>query len=287
MSADDDSFERRLQRIAAARGAPQPPTIAAVAPSVQGGAVRPLFWAVAALGALVLASSVMPMLSTKDSGQAPGAGLFASLLPVTSAPKEVSPLALLPPAPDGWLRVTRLDAERPEPLSIIAANWPQERGRLDKTPGYPALQAYLKDAATSGLRDRAKAGTEAVALYLDPAGHYLRVQLTFRQDALSPHADASSWIAALAATEEGRLKDGEILEHTRLAGLDVLNRTRPAGKSRAMRPIGDDPDVKNTLALTTALTDRVVLRIEGVATPNNAAALITAIDRSALQASQP
>lgn len=194
----------------------------------------------------------------------------------------------LPPAPDGWVRITPEDAALPKALDAIKARWPQGNDVLpvEQNLGYKHLVSFLERKAKPDAERQVLPKTATSALYLSGNGEFLHVQLehTSELNALGAKNDPDSWIEALAAIEEKSLQSGELLERLVLGDVAATNQTKPAGESPLVRPIGADVYATNGLKLAIPLSNRAILRMQGEATPILAQALIASIDRDGLLA---
>ncbi len=315
MSSDKDSFEDRLRRIRETRAEASPaggpgrglmpnfapksnPTnlwlLALVLVGLVGaGAIALGVMAVAAKiaeGPLAMAREVQANLQGKDVAPAePGViERLAGFLFSTSPEGGRNPINFLPPAPDGWVRVTAEDAALPDALDAIKARWPQGDGvfPIEENLGFKHLSQYLESRAAPDMEQKVLAKNRTSAVYLNGNGQFLNVQLDHlpERSALGSPNDPAGWVESLAATEEKSLESGEILERLTLGGIEVTNQTKPAGKSLVARPIGTDIYAPNAVKIAVALTNRAVLRLQGAAAPSSAEAIITAIDRDGLDA---
>ncbi len=198
------------------------------------------------------------------------------------------PIGFLPAAPDGWVRVTTDDAALPNALDAIKARWPVGSNvlPLEQNLGFKHLDRYLDLKRNPGMEEKILSRNGTSAIYLNGNGEFLNVRLdyTSERSALGTTNDPESWIEALAAIEEKALESGEVLERLELGGMEVTNRTNPAGESLIMRPIGSDIYATNGFKIAVALTSRAVLRLEGLTTPIAAQTLMTSIDRDELSA---
>ena len=241
-------------------------------------------------GPLAMAREVQANLQGKDVAPAePGViERLAGFIFSTSPEGGRNPINFLPPAPDGWVRVTAEDAALPDALNAIKARWPQGEGvfPIEENLGFKQLSQYLELRAEPDMEQKVLSKNRTTAIYLNGNGQFLNVQLDYLSErgALGSPNDPATWIESLAAIEEKSLEAGEVLERLTLGGIDVTNQTKPAGKSLVSRPIGSDISAPNGMKIAVALTNRAVLRLQGMATPAAAEALITSIDRDGLDA---
>lgn len=194
------------------------------------------------------------------------------------------PLAYLPDAPQGWVRVTESDVQQPGYLETLMTSWIQTGVPLDQNAGFQRLSHFADTYSSPDTEMKVLARSRTTAFYLNPQGEFLVVRLEFLSDrgALGEPTNASGWIESLYQRETKDLKDDEILERNELAGLPVTNRVVPHGSSLVSRPIGDKYDIPNGMKLAVPLTHRAVMKIEGLSTPTAAEALIKNVDRFAL-----
>lgn len=197
-----------------------------------------------------------------------------------------APIYFLPPAPEGWVRVTEADVQAPEPMADLAAKWPQTGLKLEQHPGFAQVQTFIRYYADPDVETQMLSRSRTKAYYLGADGGFLEVRLRYRgaRSALGAANDPAAWTATLMAEAEAALKPGEIIEQARLAGVPVVNRTRPTGLGRSAAPIAGDSPALAALKLTAALGARVELRLSGRAAPGTVAALIGTIDRPAVAA---
>ena len=309
MSSEKDTFEDRLRRIRDSRAEISPPIGAGrgrMPPDEPGSSSMTkwvigylVFGLVCAGGVTLVAANISegPRAMWRDvqpdlqgANVAPaGPGLIdrlASMVFPTDSDLSRNPIGFLPPAPDGWVRVTPDDAALPNAMDAIKARWPQGPVPLEQNSGFKSLAWYLDLHATSGFEQDALAKTGTSAIYLSGEGAFLNLRLEFvpERKPLGERNDPASWIEGLAAIEEKALESGEILERLTLGGIEVTNQTKPNGKSLIMRPIGSDIYASNGIKLAVPLTNRAILRMEGLAAPVLAQTLITSVDRDALSA---
>lgn len=217
-------------------------------------------------------------------------GLFDRLSAlVTGAPAEAPPAPtepadFLPPAPVGWVRITEADAAMPGALDRLQADWAllPEALPLVQNKGFGLLEQFL--AAPLPTEDQTRVRAQAV--YLAGNGEYLSVTIKFRpaRAAFGPPGDDMAWRQTLRAEVKRDAGTTETVEAVTLAGMAMVNRTRPEGKSRLSRPIGKDFEVPNGVKLTAALSHRAEVQANGHVTPAAAGALIATFDRKALAA---
>ncbi len=198
------------------------------------------------------------------------------------------PIAFLPPAPEGWVRVTTADAQMPGALQRLVAQWSAlpDASPLEENASYQQLTQFLALNEKPDGEGKVPSQTRADAFYLSHHGEFLLAQLTYlpEQSPLGALDDKASWIEGLAAIETASLADGEILERLQLSGLEVTNRTQPNGSSLLIRPIGTDIYAGNGMKIAVPLTGRAIFRVEGLAKPFVAQTLIVSINRNALLA---
>ena len=198
--------------------------------------------------------------------------------------RDPGPLGYLPPALDGWIRVTVMDARDPGILDDIHAAWPGSGQPLAQNPGYKHLVHFLKIYRKPDMEQRVLAKTRTRAMYLHPNGEFMSVRMQFASDknALGPRDNKSAWIEALAKRLEARAGQDEVVERNKLAGHDILNLTKAEGKSPIQRPIGYAYGTRNALRISVPLTHKAIMSIDGVVTPNTVGRLISAVDKSAV-----
>ena len=213
---------------------------------------------------------------------------LADMIFPTSGDTAGDPIDFLPPAPDGWVRVTPKDAALPNALDAVKARWPQDSDVLpiDQNMGYMHLVLFLDQKAKPDAEQKVLSKTGTSAIYLGGDGQFLKVRLNYTSErsALGAKNDPDAWISALAAIEEKSLESSETLEQLMLGDIAATNQTKPVGESLTMRPIGSDVYATNSLKLAVPLSHRAILRMQGIATPILAQALIAAIDRKGLLA---
>ena len=253
-----------------------------------------------AVGVTLMMATPLPVPTTSElaatlDGDAPrqeGPTFLGRLMGAAGGGASAStepPVAFLPPPPSGWVRVTPRDAADPDVMARVAARWTAAGGSatpLDRHPGYRELVRLIDTFDNPDTEGRVLARKSTRAIYLHPQGHVLHVALEFRDKvrALGPKDDPASRTAAVAEQQEKARTPNEVIEQTRLAGVAVINRTRPSGGSMVARPIGGNLDAPNGFRLALALTDRAVMEMQGVAPPRAAATMIAAMDRQALAA---
>ncbi|MDP2083620.1 MAG: hypothetical protein Q8K20_00350 [Gemmobacter sp.] len=209
---------------------------------------------------------------------------FVSGTPAEPPVPRTLPAEFLPPAPAGWLRVTGADAGNPGALERLAADWAllPDALPLSENKGIGLLEQFISEASPTPEH----ADLRAQAVYLAGNGDYLSVTLKFRSAgaAFGPKDDSLAWRQTLRAEVKREAGTGDVIEALTVGGIQMINRTRPEGKSHLSRPVGKDFDVANGLRLTAAVSHRAEVQVNGHATPAAAGALIAAIDRKALAA---
>jgi hypothetical protein len=311
MASDTDSFENRLHRINAARGVPERVSSSdpGFTPSQRPKSGFGAKWIFGYLLFAVLCLGVVAVLFVKisDFPRLALGGVDANLQGADATSAELGlidrlvgmvypfggnqngdPIAFLPPAPEGWVRVTEADAQMPGALQTLVAQWSalSDASPLEENAGYQSLTQFLALNEKPDVEGKVLSETRADAFYLSDDGEFLLAQLKYlpEQSPLGALDDGASWIEGLAAIETAGLADGEILERLQLGGLEVTNRTNPNGKSQLIRPIGTDIYAANGMKIAVPLTGRAIFRIEGLAKPFVAQTLIASINRGALLA---
>jgi len=214
---------------------------------------------------------------------------FGNELGVTSDPRQ-SPMIFMPKPPKGWVRITTLDAQRPNFLATLEAQWPKHYDgktiELKKHTAYRKLTQFIRRSESPDLEQRVLSNKRAHAVYLHPDGSYLVAQLAFlgTSSALGVKKSPDTWVEALVPVENKNLKSKEILERTRLGGIPVLNRTRPVGSSTRKQPIGQALNHRVFMKISAPLSPRTVIRIEGFAPPLAVASMLRNMDRKAILA---
>lgn len=317
MSESKDDFAERLQRIREAReGSAASQTTAptaARAPSSplapRGRSSVPLL---AGLGVVVAGAVMLAVVnpsalrfpplnadtvvaSTTDGGTAAaGAGFLGQFLASVTGTASASarmPVEYLPPAPEGWIRITPQDVQDPDLLATLQSQWsaglPDRTSvPLDQHPGFSEVIRMIETFADPDMETKILARKRTKAVYLNPNGEVLFVGLGFQDkvNALGPRDNPASWTDELVRRLEKDLGADEMIERIQLAGMEVTNRTHPTGQSLVARPIGKDIYAPNGLRLVVALTDRTIIEIKGMSAPKTAETLIASIDREALLA---
>lgn len=316
MTTDKHGFEERLRRIQEKRGmppAPQGQSFEPAAPAAKptrrsGGntLMKMIFGMVAALGVLVLGlfgyvyikvsslpEQVMAQTSAAISNQpysAPEPTAVDRLVSTLfSGGKDAkrNPVDFMPEPPEGWIRVTTRDVQSPDALTLITQNWPGDAPDalpIEQNLGYEYLTQYIERYRNPGLEARAMAKNSSRAIYMHPKGEFVE----FRVDFLGSHqllgeADKpKSWVKALIQDESKLLKTNQEIEEIKLGGIKAINRTNTFGTSLISRPIGTDMDLPNGLKIAAPLGHNVVVRVNGLTTPQSVADMLAGFDRSAL-----
>lgn len=198
-----------------------------------------------------------------------------------------NPIAYLPPAPDGWVRVTTDDAKAPDALASISARWSQTMGDgmpLERNLGYKHLEHFLKIYATEDMEGQILAQRSTRAMYMNGRGEFMNVQLEFLPDArkLGEPGATGAWLNALAEVETKEKTAMEVVERDTIDGVALTNRTLPPGASLMARPIAQNRDAPGGFKIAVPLSHRAVIRFHGVFVPRDAAALVQAMDRDAV-----
>lgn len=207
------------------------------------------------------------------------AGLVDSLFGTRLAGEtEGDPIAYLPEAPAGWLRVTTADAQQADALAQLATRWPAPDQPINAHPGYGDLAEFVRVYDSPDAEQRLLSATRTRALYLGPEGQMLSLRLQFRSagETLGTTEDPASWADALRAEVTNATQLGDTVETFDLGGLTVFNRA-PQGQVGAAQRTAVAP-----LDLTVALHPRAVVEIRGTAQPSAAIALIEGVNRAAL-----
>jgi hypothetical protein len=298
--SDDNEFAKRVQRIQAARGADghtagqrQRKAGLGESPGFRFGIIAVALGAVA-VGGLAFSSMA-------DVGAKIGTAVYPEELMANAggnaeaaeaaAQAEGDPVAYLPPAPDGWFRVTAVDAATTDVLATLRAQWPDPGTgegvlALEDNVGFAQLTHYLEVRRTPDMEQRVLAKKSTYALYLHPNGQFLNVGLAFLSErrALGAATDQQSWVRALSTEVEKDRQSDEVLEVLTLAGFDAVNRTKAAGESLVTRPIAGNLSGLTGFRISAALTHRAVIEIQGIAAPSVAEALVASVDIDALKA---
>lgn len=308
MSSKQKSFEERLAELRQQdTGAEQPPKEPRTSPKPSRGPRRVAYVLLIALGALLpalalgfafkevtaaMTPSQMASVDTRVDAPTyervdPGGftGYVGRMLGLYDS-RDPGPLSYLPPARDGWFRITVMDARNPDILDEIHQAWPGSSQSLAQNPGYRHLLHFLKIYRKPDFEQRVLAKTSTRAMYLHPKGEFMSVRMQFASDknALGPRDDRATWIEALAKRLEARAERNEIVERNKLAGHEIVNLTMAEGHSPIRRPIGYAHGARNALRISVPLTHRVIMSIDGVTTPKTVGKLISAVDKSAVAA---
>ncbi len=214
---------------------------------------------------------------------------FGYKLGVTSDPRQ-TPMIFMPKPPKGWIRITALDAQRPNLLATLKAQWPKHYDgktiELKDHTAYRRLTQFIRRSETPDLEQRVLSNKRAHAVYLHPDNSYLVAELAFlgASSALGTKKSPDTWVEALIPVENKKLQSKEILEKNRLGGIPVLNRTRPVGTSARTQPIGQALSHRVLMKISAPLSPRTVMRIEGFAPPLAVASMLRNMDRKAILA---
>lgn len=210
-------------------------------------------------------------------------GYFGRMLGLYDS-RDPGPLTYLPPARDGWYRVTVMDARNPNILDDLHHAWPGPARSLAQNPGYKHLVHFIRTYRKPDFEQRVLARKRTRAMYLHPNGEFMTVRMQFTGDknALGPRDKKSVWIDSLAKRLEARANRDEVVERNKLAGHDIVNLTKAEGKSPIQRPIGYAYGTRNALRISVPLTNKAIMSIDGVTTPNAVAKLISAVDKIAV-----
>ncbi len=215
-------------------------------------------------------------------------GIIQSLVNRLSGPDVTpdTPIEFLPNPGQGWVRVTQADAKAPDINDRINAQWPSDKISLADHSGFRHLDFFLKIYRYDDIEERVQSKTRTRAMYMHPDGGFISVRLQFLTErrVLGAADDASGWISALANREMQDLDTGETLEIVEFAGIESTNRTKPAGQNLFSRPIGNQRDVPNGIAVAVPLSHRVVMRFDGLVEPRWVDQFLAATDIEALRA---
>lgn len=183
-------------------------------------------------------------------------------------PATSSAAGLLPPAPSGWTRLTHLEASAPRPLATLNSGWPSQnlpRVRpLTANLGYANLLSFISVYSQIESKETSLTSPQVAAIYLSHGGAFLQFQI-ISHPPLGPKDDRRSWLHSLEVAARSRLGHPEVMQMQRLSDFEFLDlnridQTQPH-QNRA-RESANDP---MSVALVTPLTNRVSLKIDGLA----------------------
>ena len=224
-----------------------------------------------------------------EAPQAPGfmARLIGGPLnPDGNAEPGARPVAFLPPAPKGWLRVSQTEAADAGIADRLRAEWPGGVEALRAHPGYQNLNFFLKANKTPDMETRVLSQKRGNAIYLEPNGEWVMLTVSFL-DAKAALGDADApetWLGGLGAKVGKKADSSQVVETVTLGSVRGINLTAATPNPR-QAPIAERRDAPNQIALSVPLAHRVLLRFEGYITPNRVPGFITAmpeVDYSAL-----
>lgn len=187
-----------------------------------------------------------------------------------SGPVPGSAMAALPQAPEGWVRATALDIRDPEFLPKIAMAWtavaPHDEQSLMRNKGYDSLIHFIHNFGGESS-DMAYPDAPGAAYYLHADGSYLFVRIERFSSQQSLGRDQDDWANFVYSLMVDRLRDGEVIEQTRLGSRPVLNRTKKGDRNWEARPIGEALDEQNTFNLAVPIDGQTIFWAKGTAAP--------------------
>ncbi|MEM6409198.1 MAG: hypothetical protein AAF700_12370 [Pseudomonadota bacterium] len=300
----NDSFESRLNRISSGGGTAQPALAATSAgqepPRISlSGRGRPPTrvspFLIVGLFGFGLATFVALTLTNKITGFY---GVLTGSHELTVADQAlkvddavppptdgvVLPIEALPPAPDGWVRVTQKDALGGNLVETVAQNWPSDAEALTEHSGYRRLQQFASLYGKEDVETRMSANRKSSALYMSKTGSYVNVSMIYRAKdrSLGAAGDARAWADQLEFEAYQTLQKGQEVERVALADVIVINATRAVGQHPLEQPLSLDTSSAVKMKLRAGLTPRALLSMQGKASADELAALIAGIDLSLL-----